>query len=252
MSHRIDLNCDMGESFGPWAMGRDEEVMEAVTSVNVACGFHAGDPDVMARTVRLAAARGLSIGAHPGLPDLQGFGRRALAVTPAEAHALVLYQVGALAAFARAEGVRLTHVKPHGALYNMAAGDPDLARAIASAVRTFDPSLALMGLAGSHLVLEAEALGLCAAWEVFADRSYEADGTLTPRSLPGAMVEDEEEAAARVLRMVTEGLVRSRQGGDVPLRADTVCIHGDQAGAAAFARRIRAALRDAGVDVRPL
>jgi len=252
MSLRIDLNCDMGESFGPWAMGRDEEVMGAVTSINVACGFHAGDPAVMRRTVRSAASHGVAVGAHPGLPDLQGFGRRSMAITPDEARAMVLYQVGAQHAFTRAEGIALTHVKPHGALYNMAAGDAALARAIALAVRDFDPKLILVGLAGSHLVREAEAAGLRAAWEVFADRSYDSDGKLTPRSLPGAMVEDEDLAAARVLRMVKEGLVLSRQGTDIALRADTVCIHGDQPRAAAFALRVRAALREAGVEVRAL
>jgi UPF0271 protein len=192
------------------------------------------------------------VGAHPGLPDLQGFGRRTLAVTASEVHAMVLYQVGALQAFTRAEGIRLAHVKPHGALYNMAAADASLARAIAQAVRDFDPTLVLVGLAGSHLVLEAEALGLRAASEVFADRAYEADGMLTPRSLPGALVEDEDLAAARVLRMVAEGLVRSRQGPDVPVRADTVCLHGDQPLAAAFARRLRAALEGADITVRAL
>jgi UPF0271 protein len=252
MTAPIDLNCDMGESFGPWVLGRDEAVMDAVTSINVACGFHAGDPGVMRRTVRLAAQRGLAVGAHPGLPDLQGFGRRAMAVTASEVHAMVLYQVGALHAFTQAEGIRLAHVKPHGALYNMAAADASLARAIAQAVRDFDPALVLVGLAGSHLVVEAEALGLRAASEVFADRAYEADGMLTPRSLPGSMVEDEALAAARVLRMVTEGLVASRQGPDVPVRADTVCLHGDQPRAVEFARRLRADLEGAGVTVRSL
>jgi UPF0271 protein len=252
MSLRIDLNCDMGESFGPWVMGRDEAVMASVTSINVACGFHAGDPGVMARTVRLAAERGVAVGAHPGFPDLQGFGRRAMAATAAEVRDMVLYQVGALAGFTRAAGIPLAHVKPHGALYNVAAADPLLARAIAQAVKDFDPALVLVGLAGSHLVSEAEALGLRAAAEVFADRSYEAGGGLTPRSMPGALVEDEDEAVARVLRMVLEGKVRTRQGEDLALRADTVCIHGDQPRAAAFAARIRAALTEAGADVRAL
>jgi UPF0271 protein len=252
MSLRIDLNCDMGESFGPWVMGRDEAVMASATSINVACGFHAGDPGVMARTVRLAAERGVAVGAHPGFPDLQGFGRRAMAATAAEVRDMVLYQVGALAGFTRAAGIPLAHVKPHGALYNVAAADPLLARAIAQAVKDFDPALVLVGLAGSHLVSEAEALGLRAAAEVFADRSYEAGGGLTPRSMPGALVEDEDEAVARVLRMVLEGKVRTRQGEDLALRADTVCIHGDQPRAAAFAARIRAALTEAGADVRAL
>ena len=252
MTPSIDLNCDLGESFGPWTLGRDEDVLAFVTSINVACGFHAGDPGVMRRTVRAAASRGVQVGAHPGLPDLQGFGRRAMAVTPSEVHAMVLYQVGALYAFTRAEGIALAHVKPHGALYNMAAADPALARAVAEAVRDFDPGLILVGLAGSHLVKEAEALGLRAASEAFADRAYEADGRLTPRNLAGAMVEDADLAAGRALRMVQEGRVRSRQGEDVLLKADTLCLHGDQPGAAAFALRLRAVLGAAGVTVRPL
>jgi UPF0271 protein len=252
MNLRMDLNCDMGESFGAWPLGQDDLLMEHITSANVACGFHAGDPGVMERTVRLAAARGVALGAHPGLPDLQGFGRRALDVTPSEAYALVLYQIGALAAFAQACGTRLVHVKPHGALYNMAAQDPALAVAIAKAARDFDPRLRLVGLSGSELLRAGENLGLPVASEVFADRSYEADGSLTPRSLPGALVTDADEAVARVLRMAREGVVRTRQGLDIPLKADTLCLHGDQPGAAAFARRIRLALEAAGVMVAPL
>jgi UPF0271 protein len=252
MTPRIDLNCDMGESFGAWTLGSDEAVMACVTSVNLACGFHAGDPSVMERTVRLAAARSLAVGAHPGFPDLQGFGRRAMALSPGEVRAAVLYQVGALSAFTRAAGIPLTHVKPHGALYNQAAADGALARAVASAVRAFEPALVLVGLSGSLLVAEAEAQGLRAASEVFADRGYEADGSLTPRGTEGALVEDPAEAAARVLRMVREGVVRSRQGTDVPVKADTVCIHGDRPGAAGFARALRDALEAAGVEVRPL
>jgi len=252
MTSTIDLNCDMGESFGPWTLGRDEELLEHVTSANVACGFHAGDPGVMERLAHLAGSWGVALGAHPGLPDLQGFGRRAMAVAPGEAYAMVLYQTGALAAFARAAGTRLTHVKPHGALYNMAAKDPALAGAIARAVRDFDGALVLVGLSGSELLRAGEALGLRVGSEVFADRAYEADGSLTPRHLPGALVEDEEQAVGRVLRMVKEGVVRSRQGQDVALRADTVCIHGDQPGAVPFARRIRRELEAAGIQVRAL
>jgi len=250
MAGTLDLNCDMGESFGAWSLGQDEALLDLVTSANVACGFHAGDPATMARTVRGALARGVAVGAHPSLPDLQGFGRRTMAVTPREAHDLVLYQVGALAAFVRAEGGALRHVKPHGALYTMAAQDPALAEAIARAVRAFDPGLVLVGLAGSRLVQAGAALGLRCASEVFADRGYEADGSLTPRGRPGAMVEDEEEAAARVVRMAREGVVRCRTGEDVPVRAETVCLHGDQPRALAFARRLRAALAGAGIEVR--
>jgi UPF0271 protein len=252
MNRTLDLNCDMGESFGAWTLGQDEALLDLVTSANIACGLHAGDPTVMARTVRNALARGVALGAHPSLPDLQGFGRRTMAVTPEEARDLVLYQIGALAAFARAAGGALRHVKPHGALYNMAAQDPALAQAIAGAVRAFDPDLVLVGLAGSRLVEAGTALGLRCASEVFADRGYEADGSLTPRSRPGAMVEDEDEAVARVVRMVREGVVRCRTGEDVPVVADTVCLHGDQPRALAFAQRLRAVLAGAGIRVRAL
>ena len=250
MTARLDLNCDMGESFGPWPMGRDEEVLPSVTSINVACGFHAGDPLVMRRTVRLAAERGVAVGAHPGLPDLQGFGRRTMAITPDEARGITLYQIGALDAFARAAGARLRHVKAHGALYNMAAKDRRLADAVASAVRDFDPSLVLVGLSGSELIKAGQGLGLACASEVFADRGVEPDGSLTPRGQPGAMIEDEELAVARVLRMVLEGRVTCSNGAEVAIRADTVCIHGDQPKALAFALRLREALTGAGVEVR--
>lgn len=252
MSLRIDLNCDMGEGYGAWAMGHDEALLDLVTSANIACGFHAGDPATMARTVRWAVAKGVALGAHPSLPDLQGFGRRAMAVTPAEVRDLVLYQVGALDAFARAAGGRLRHVKAHGALYNMAARDRALADAIAAAVRDFDPGLVLVGLSGSEQVKAGQALGLACASEVFADRGYEPDGSLTPRGRPDAMIEDEDLAVVRVLRMVREGRVASRTGADVAIQADTVCIHGDQPKALEFAGRLRQALAAAGVAVRAL
>ena len=252
MGKTIDLNCDMGESFGAWTMGRDEALLELVTSANIACGFHAGDPATMLHTVRCAAAKGVALGAHPSLPDLQGFGRRTMSITAEEARGLILYQVGALEAFARVGGARLRHVKPHGALYNMAARDRSLAAAIAGAVRDFDPSLILVGLSGGELIKAGQDIGLRCASEVFADRGYEADGSLSPRSEPGAMITDEEFAVARVLRMVLEGRVESRTGVDVPLQADTVCIHGDQPNALAFARRLRRALGEAGVEVRAL
>ena len=249
MSHRIDLNCDMGEGYGAWPLGQDEALLDLVTSANIACGFHAGDPATMARTVRWAVAKGVALGAHPSLPDLQGFGRRAMAVSPAEVRDLVLYQLGALDAFARAAGGRLRHLKAHGALYNMAARDRALADAIAGAVRDFDPALVLVGLSGSEQIKAGQALGLACASEVFADRGYEPDGSLTPRGRPDAMIEDEDLAVARVLRMVREGRVASRTGADVPLQADTVCIHGDHPKALAFARRLREALAAAGVEV---
>ena len=249
---RIDLNCDMGESFGAWKMGNDEAVLEHVTSANIACGMHAGDPGTMRATVRAARSRGEAIGAHPGFPDLQGFGRRAMALTPSQAYDTVLYQIGALAGFARAAGGRVSHVKAHGMLYNMAAKDAALAEAIARAVRDFDDSLVLYGLAGSALIAAAEGAGLRAASEVFADRTYQDDGSLTPRSLPGSMIDDVDAAIAQVKRMVLEGVVRSVSGKDVPVKADTLCIHGDQPGAVVFARAIRDALQGAGVEVKAL
>ena len=249
---RIDLNCDMGESFGAWKMGNDEAVLEPVTSANIACGMHAGDPGTMRATVRAARSRGVAIGAHPGFPDLQGFGRRAMALTPSQAYDTVLYQIGALAGFARAAGGRVSHVKAHGMLYNMAAKDAALAEAIARAVRDFDDSLVLYGLAGSALIAAAEGAGLRAASEVFADRTYQDDGSLTPRSLPGSMIDDVDAAIAQVKRMVLEGVVRSVSGKDVPVKADTLCIHGDQPGAVVFARAIRDALQGAGVEVKAL
>jgi len=248
---RIDLNCDMGESFGPWRMGNDEAVLEHVTSANVACGMHAGDPRTMRVTVEAARARGVAVGAHPGFPDLQGFGRRAMTLTKSEAYETVLYQVGALAGFAQAAGTRLAHVKAHGMLYNMAAKDAGLAEAIARAVRDFDRDLVFFGLAGSELIRAGENAGLRTASEVFADRSYQDDGALTPRSQPGAMIEDVETSIAQVKRMVLEGLVRSVSGKDVRVKADTLCIHGDQPGAVAFARRIRDELAAAGVEIGP-
>lgn len=251
MTKHVDLNCDMGESFGAWCLGQDEALLELVTSANIACGYHAGDPATMACTVRAAVARGVAIGAHPSLPDLQGFGRRNMAVTAEEAYGLVLYQMGALHAFARAAGGRLHHVKPHGALYNMAARDRTLADAIAQAVWDFDPSLILMGLSGSELIQAGSARGLACASEVFADRGYETGGSLTPRNQSGAMIEDEELVVTRVLRMVCEGKVASRTGEDLIIQADTVCIHGDQPKALAFAGKLREALAAAGVEVRP-
>ncbi len=252
MDRTIDLNCDMGESFGAWAMGQDEALLDLVTSANIACGFHAGDPATMLRTVQLAATKGVAVGAHPSLPDLQGFGRRTMGISPEEARGLTLYQVGALAAFAKAAGTRLRHVKPHGALYNMAARDRALADAIAGAVRDLDPSLILVGLSGSELIKAGQDLGLRCASEVFADRGYEMDGSLSPRGQPGAMITDEDQAVARVLRMVLEGRAGSRTGVDLVIQAETVCIHGDQPKALAFAKRLRRALEEVGVEVRAL
>lgn len=246
---KVDLNSDLGESFGAYTIGNDKEVLRYVSSANVACGMHAGDPFVMHRTVRMALSEGVAIGAHPGFMDLIGFGRRNMVMTPEEIYDLVVYQVGALDAFVKAEGGRLQHVKPHGALYNMAAKDPAMADAIARAVHDVDPGLILYGLAGSWLVRCAKAVGLQAASEVFADRTYQEDGTLTPRSQPGAMITDDDAAIAQVLGMVQHGTVRSVTGRDVPVEADTVCIHGDSAKALAFAKRIREALGAAHIEV---
>ena len=245
----VDLNCDMGESFGAWTSGADAELLAHVTSANIACGFHAGDPATMRRTIDLALARGVAVGAHPGLHDLVGFGRRVIEVTAQEAYDIVVYQVGALAAFAAARGARLAHVKPHGALYNMAATRRPLAEAIARAVRDVDRELMLFGLAGSALVVAARDAGVPPVEEVFADRRYAADGTLVPRNQQGAVIEDAAAAVRQAVRMVREGRVAAIDGTDVPVHAGTICIHGDTTGAAEHARALRAALADAGVEV---
>lgn len=248
---RVDLNCDMGESFGAWSMGNDAAILEHVTSANIACGFHAGDPGTMRATVKAALAKGVAIGAHPSFPDLQGFGRRPMTLRPDEVYDLCLYQIGALAAFARAAGGRLHHVKAHGALSNMAVREYALAEAITQAARDVDPQLVSYAQAGTELVRAAERIGLPFASEVFADRSYQDDGQLTPRSRPGAMIENVEVSIAQVLRMVREGKVRSVNGADVAVRADTVCVHGDQPHALEFVRRLREALAREGISVAP-
>jgi len=243
----VDLNCDMGESFGAYTIGADELVMPWITSANVACGFHGGDPLVMRRTVRLAKAHGVAVGAHPGFRDLAGFGRRPMQCTADEVYGDVLYQIGALAAVCRVEGVAMRHVKPHGALYNMANADPALARAIAQAVADFDPSLYLFALPGSALQKAGEQAGLRVACEVFADRAYNADGSLVNRSRPGAVLTDEEAAAMQARRMVLTGQVTALSGEEIPVRADTICVHGDNPHAVAFIRRIREELERQGV-----
>ncbi|PZQ12030.1 MAG: LamB/YcsF family protein [Rhodanobacter denitrificans] len=252
MTLRIDLNADIGESYGAWRMSHDAEVLREVSSVNIACGFHAGDPSTMRATVRAAIAHGVAIGAHPSLPDLQGFGRREMAITPDEAYALVVYQTGALAGFAAAAGGRLAHVKPHGALYNMAARDPALADAIATAVHDVDRRLILVGLAASALTEAAMRVGIPVAHEVFADRRYEADGSLTPRSHPDAVIHDLDIAIVQVVALATRGEVTTRTGERLRLAADTICLHGDRPDAGLAAQRIRSALTDAGVTVAPL
>jgi len=246
---RIDLNADVGESTGPWPLGEDEALIPLVSSVNVAAGFHAGDPIVMARTIELAVRAGAAVGAHPGYPDLVGFGRRAMGLSPAEIEAAVLYQVGAVEAFARAAGTELRHVKAHGALYNRAAREPEAAAAIARAVRRFSAGLVLVGLAGSALVAAGIEAGLEVAEEAFADRGYEADGSLRSRDLPGAVLDDPAAAAAQALS-IARGAVTAADGSSVSLRADTLCVHGDLPGAAARARAVREALLAAGIEIR--
>ena len=246
---RVDINCDMGESFGAYEIGADEEVLPHVTSANIACGFHGGDPTVMRKTVAAAKKHGVAVGAHPGLPDLVGFGRRAMQVTPDEVYDLLIYQIGALLGFARAAGVALKHVKPHGALYNMAAAQPALADAIARAVRDVDAGLVLFGLAGSHLLKAAERAGIRSASEAFADRNYLHDGALVPRSRPDALVHDVDQAVRRAVRMVREGVVPDVEGEEISIRAETICIHGDGPNAVPLARALSAGLRSAGIDV---
>lgn len=241
----VDLNADLGEGAPD-----DAELLALVTSANIACGGHAGDARLMQATVRAALAQGVAIGAHPSYVDREHFGRREMQLDPDQVRAEVLFQVGALEALVRAAGGRLHHVKPHGALYNQAARDPALADAIAGAVRDIDPGLAIYGLAGGELLRAAERAGLRAVAEVFADRGYRADGSLVPRSEHGALIDDTGEAVARTLRMVQDGIVQAVTGEAVPLRAQTVCLHGDGPHALAFARALHAALRDAGVQLR--
>lgn len=247
----IDLNADLGEGFGAWRAGDDDAVLALVSSANVACGFHAGDAVVMRRTVEAAVARGVAVGAHPGYPDLQGFGRRDLAASPDEVTAYVVYQVGALAAFCAAAGTRLRYVKPHGALYNRAARDEPTARAIAAGVRMADPSLVLLGLSGSWLVRAAEQAGLRAAAEAFVDRGYLADGTLVPRGQPGATLHDADAVAARAVAMVRDGVVAAADGTPVPVRPDSLCVHGDNPDAPAILAAVRAALEREGIGIAP-
>jgi 5-oxoprolinase (ATP-hydrolysing) subunit A len=249
MRERIDFNCDVGESFGDWRMGVDAQLIPLASSANIACGFHAGDPLHMQATVELCLQHGVAIGAHPGWPDLQGFGRRAMACSAQETYAFVLYQIGALAAFVQARGARLHHVKPHGALYNQAARDRTQADAISAAVRDFDSGLVLYGLAGSALIESAGEAGLRVAAEAFVERRYEADGSLRPRSLPGAVLERVEEAEAQLLGLLGRGEVLDIEGRPIAIAADTLCLHGDRADAAVFARRLRHLMADCGVQV---
>ena len=250
---RIDLNADMGEGFGVYPLGRDAELLAFVTSANVACGFHAGDPAVMDRTVALAVAARVAVGAHPGFPDLRGFGRRRVDADPADVERDVLYQVGALQAFARAHGTRVVHVKPHGALYNQAAEEEEIARAVARGVARSGRDLLLVGLATTEVMRRtAEAEGLRFAAEAFADRRYEGDGTLQSRRVPGSVITDPAAAADQAVRIARDGVVVAVDGTEVRLRADTLCLHGDNPEAVANARTVRQALERAGVEVRAL
>ncbi|MGH7428847.1 MAG: LamB/YcsF family protein [Candidatus Methylomirabilaceae bacterium] len=248
---RIDINSDMGESYGAWTMGDDEALMPHVTSASVACGWHAGDPAVMRKTIRLAKKYGVRIGAHPGYPDRLGFGRRPMQLSPEETRDYLLYQIGALAAFARAEGLRLQHVKPHGALYHAAAKDRALSAAMAQGVAEADPSLILVGAPGSELVKAGHGAGLRVAREGFGDRAYNEDGSLVSRRLPGAVLTDPEAVADQVLMML-EGEVRAIGGRMVAITVDTICLHGDTPGAPAIARRLRERLAQAQVEAVPL
>ena len=261
--YKVDLNSDLGESFGAYTIGLDNEVIAHVSSVNVACGYHAGDPLVMEKTVAAAKAAGVAVGAHPGFPDLMGFGRRNMVVSPKEVKAYVKYQLGALMAFAAAEGIRLQHCKPHGALYNMAGKDMDLALAIAEAIAEVDKNIILpflkksaicrlLGLANSKMIDAGKQLGLRVANEVFADRAYQADGSLVPRKLPGAVIHDKDEAIARTVRMVTEGKVTAITGEEVEIAAHSICVHGDNPSAVEFVKNIRTQLTARGVEITPI
>ena len=248
----IDLNADVGESLGPWSMGDDAQLIPLVSSVNIACGFHAGDPVTIGRTVGLAIAADAAIGAHPGYPDLAGFGRRDMDLGAEELEAAIVYQVGAVAAFARAAGSELRHVKAHGALYNRAAADTRVAETVVRAVRRVSPELILVGLAGSALVGAGRAAGLTVAAEAFPDRVYEADGSLRSRRLAGAVLTDSTAIADRAVAMARDGRVTAVDGSTVRVVADTLCLHGDTPGAVEHARAVRAALEAAGIRVAPV
>ena len=251
-SRRIDLNSDLGEAFGAYTIAPDEELFALISSANVACGFHGGDPRVMERTVAAATARGVAVGAHPGFPDLVGFGRREIVATPDEVRTDVLYQIGALDAFCRAAGVRMQHVKAHGALYNRSVQDEATAEAIAAAVKSYDPGLLFVALPGSALARAGEAAGLTIAREGFADRAYNPDASLAPRRLPGAVIHEPEIAAERAVRLVLEGKLTAIDGTELDLEIDTLCLHSDTPGAVAIARAIRRRFDEAGITVRPM
>lgn len=248
----IDLNCDLGESFGNYKIGMDEEVIKYVSSANIACGFHASDPLVMEKTVLMSKNAGVAVGAHPGFPDLVGFGRRNMNVSVPELKAMVLYQLGALDAFCRKNKIKMQHVKPHGAMYNMAAKDEKLALAISEAVAEYDSSLILLGLSGSQMLAAAQKVGLPFKKEVFADRAYEEDGSLVARTKPGAMIEDENEAIERLITMIRYGKVRAITGKEISVEPDSVCVHGDNPKALDFVIRIKNRLTEEGITVESM
>ena len=248
----IDINYDMGEAFGNYPMPNDEILFKYISSANIACGFHAGDSTVMEDTVALAIKNGVAIGVHPGLPDLQGFGRREMKISPKEAYQITLYQIGALSGFVKAAHTKLHHVKPHGALYNMAAKDVKLAQAIVDAIHNFDSSLILYGLAGSEMINSAAKIGLKTASEVFADRTYQDDGSLTPRSQSNALITNEKESLVQVLKMVNQQQVMSVNQKIISLKADTLCIHGDGEHAVEFAKTIHQTLKNEGITIKAL
>lgn len=245
----VDLNCDMGESFGPWVMGNDSAVLPLISSANIACGFHAGDPSIMRATVAGAIKNNVAIGAHPGLPDLQGFGRRSMNVSPQQVYDMVVVQVGALSAIAGIQGAKINHVKAHGALYNMAASNIDIATAIAQAVYDINPKLILFGLAGSAQVTAGNRLGLHVSQEVFVDRTYQDNGTLTARNQLNAMITDPKIAIAQAIQMVKSGTVTSVSGKTIKVQADTICLHGDQPNAVQFAQEINSVFNEQGIKI---
>lgn len=247
----IDLNCDMGESFGTYVLGYDELAMPSVTSINVACGFHASDPDNMAKTVLLAKKSGVAVGAHPGFPDLVGFGRRTMALSPEEIKNAVIYQIGALGGFCRAAGIKMQHVKAHGALYNMAEKDLAIGTAIAAAIKEVDSSLYMLCLANSQMVIAAKQQGLPFVEEAFADRAYTDEGTLVSRKLAGAVIHDVSQVVTRVIKMVKDHSVISITGKEVPIQAQTICVHGDTPGAVDMVKALRGALEKEGIRLKP-
>lgn len=249
---QIDLNCDLGEAFGNYSFGGDKDILPLITSANIACGFHAGDANVMNETIQLAKRHNIGIGAHPGLPDLQGFGRRKLDMSPEEVYNIVVYQLGALNGFCQIHDVKMNHVKPHGALYQMGAKDKSIASAIAQAVYDFDKTLVFVGLANTLLISEAKKLGLKTASEVFADRRYEDDGQLVSRKEPDAVISDSDEALNQVVKMVTENKVISKNNKEITLQSDTICVHGDGAHALEFVTKIREKLTKEGIDIQSL